>query len=191
MIINWKTLLEEEPLAIDLLCRETGFEYDVAYHAPIKNDRIFKYEDLEEFLDHRGWHMIIYCAKNNERYGMDWIGVIVDGTGNTVYQNNDDFSDVRSRSHAKSLLATIAIKYYGEAMKQMCVIPEDSLVVSMDEINQQKGKVFSEYTFEDLKDDMKILSANVDCVVLQGDDDNPMKMVLKNTRKYPYVGQLL
>lgn len=177
MIINWKTLKEECPIAVQLIEKGTGFKYNAAYGTLLDDEKGTKqiaFSNLEGFFDNQGWFMSIYPV------GFPlWNGIITDTQGGRVFNDQAQFYGVKSRNHAKTLIATIAIKYFNEALKSMIKVPDDKRVLTVkDHVSkeaQEKGLKYIQ--FSDLTLDGRGLHTISDFVLLT---DGNESIVLKN-----------
>lgn len=180
MTLHWSSLREECPLAIQLIEKRTGFIYDPAYGTMIKDNKQLTYAHLEDFFDNHGWFMSVYPMQFP-----GWNGIITDTSGKKVFDDYQEFSEVRSRMHAKSLLAGITIKYFEEMVKTMMDIPKGhTQLTSVHVMSHALSKPIEQILLSDINLDGQGLAKMADLCILIRDDK--AKVMKQRYDKLPY-----
>ena len=186
MILHWKSLKEECLLAMQLIENTTGFKYNPAYQTFINetNDAL-SYAHIEGFFDDHGWFLTVYpLAFPN------WNGVITDTTGKHLLNYPVQFEGVKSRNHAKSMLAGIAIKMFEEQCKDLFKVPEKATVLTKEHLKEhavEKPIELIKYLDDLNPDGMGLMSVADFCGIQIG---NRIK-VLKNKEKLPFIDMII
>jgi hypothetical protein len=186
MILPWIDLIEECPLAMQLIEAKTEFKYSPIYGVPLNEDQTpIRHEHLERFFDDQGWFMTAYPAEFP-----GWNGVITDTQGQYVFSDPAHFSDVKSRNHAKSLLAGIAIKCFQKRLMEIIEIPENAYYLDAEEslIDSAQDKDLKDIVASDLTFDAEGLVKMNDFVVLKKDKKI---LVIKSNLKLPLPGMVI
>lgn len=180
MTLHWSSLREECPLAIQLIEMRTGFIYDPAYGTMIKDNKQLTYAHLEDFFDNHGWFMSVYPMQFP-----GWNGIITDTAGRRVFDDHVQFSEVKSRIHAKSLLAGIAIKYFEEQVRAMLSLQDQTQLTSEHLLAHAVGKPLEQLRSSDLTlDGRGLLQTSQLCLMVRGDQ---VKVMKQRYDKMPYL----
>lgn len=181
MMLNWETLQGECPLAVQLIEKRTGFKYSAPYGTLLNEKSAhITYAHLEGFFDDHGWLMTIYPTEFPK-----WNGILSDTNSIQVFNDPDQFNLVQDRNHAKSLIATITIKYFEEKVKEFMKVPDGALILTEEHIiPSAKDKGLEYTTTSDLTGDGAGLLANSSFVVLKIGD---RCVILKNTQGSDYL----
>lgn len=162
MILHWDSLKEDHPTAVSIIEGVTGFSYDPAYGVLMKEKRAIEYANLEGFFDDHGWYMTVYPTEFP-----GWNGIITDRNGKRIFDGPEYFKDVKSRNHAKSLLAGIAIKMFDKTVLDMIEIPQDAIILTEEHvIESARGKGVDQIQLSDLNHDGSGLLASTTSMAL-------------------------
>ncbi len=187
MILPFKSLREECPVAIQVIEKSTGYTYAPAHGTLTHKDtrEPITFPVLEGFFDEQGLLMSVYPTKFP-----GWNGVLSDFNGRQIHNEPASFATANSRNHAKSLIAGITIKVFEEMLKQMVALPESYLSLERtDLVETAKEKDLEEIELLDLSFDARGLLTHSDYAILK---DGKRAVVLKNAKKdFPWIGMVI
>jgi hypothetical protein len=184
MILQWASLRQDNPLAVQVIEKETGFTYEAAYGTLLKENKQILYSNLENFFDSWGWRMTVAAAEYPA-----WTLMITDRNDNVIF-NMPATDSLKSRDHAKSTLAGVAITYLNQWLADLFKLEGNELILDRsylqpDAENKPLGSLSpSDFTL----DGQGLISAH-DIALYQVNDDY---VVLKNALgKLPFPGMIL
>lgn len=184
MTLNWETLRQDNPVAVQVIEKMTGFTYETAYGSLIKDKRAIRFDDLERFFDEWGWRMAVLPAAYP-----NWSLVIINRSDDTVYSEIAN-EDISSRNHAKSKVAGVAITLLNQMLIETFALDGSELIVERkDLLPWAEEKLLGTLTPSDFSLDAQGLIAHHDIALYRVNDDY---VVLKNAKgKLPFPGLIL
>lgn len=185
MILHWKSLREECPLALQLIEKKTGFTYDAPYQTLTKENEGIGYHDLERFFDDHAWFMTVYPTQFP-----GWNGIITDSAGRHVFNDPATFANVKERNHAKSLIAGITIKYFEQQLQPMMRLGDKATVLTDDHlIESARGKQMEHILPSDLTlEGQAELEVAGTCALKRGN----LAVIMKNKdSELPFIGMII
>jgi len=184
MILHWDSLKEDHPTAVSIIEGVTGFKYDTAYGALMNEGKPIDYAHMEGFMDDHGWYMTVYPTEFP-----GWNGIITDRNGTRIFDAPEVFRDVRSRNHAKSLLAGIAIKMFDKKVLEITEIHEDAVILDRSHlVRGADTKSVDQLQYSDFNLDGQGLISGSSMAVYMGDKQS---VVIKNTEGFPEPGMVI
>ncbi len=183
-MLNWPTLKEECPMAIQIIEKESGYTFDPIYGVLKKDNAQYGYSNLVRFFDDQGWYMSVYSLGFP-----NWNGVLSDTKGNQMLNDPTFFQQANSRSHAEGIMGAWALKAFEEELKKMFKLPDTATKLDRSFlIESAKEKELKDITFTDLNTDAHGLVVHANFAVLI---DGKQAKVIKNIGKLPFIDMII